>query len=80
MSILGFPTLSYTVGSDVGPIVEPELILAPDDSQSFVCQSVTVTDDDIFENREVFLVSLATSRERVEVSNPVQVSILDNDG
>lgn len=37
-------------------------------------------DDVIFENTEVFLVSLTSSRERVEVDGPVQVSILDNDG
>lgn len=75
-----FLTLSYAVGSDVNSITESEVILAPDDSQSPICRSVTPINDEIFENTEVFLVSMTTSRDRVEVDSPVQVSILDNDG
>lgn len=55
-------------------------ILVLDNSQSPVCRSVIPIDDEIFENTEVFLVSLTSSRERVEVDGPLQVSILDNDG
>lgn len=80
--MLVFLTLSYAVGSDVNSIPESELILVlnTDNSQSPVCRSVIPIDDEIFENTEVFLVSMATSRDRVEVDSPAQVSILDNDG
>ena len=48
--------------------------------EGLVCLSVNLLDDNIFEDRETFLLSMSTSRERVLVDDAVQITIIDNDG
>ena len=60
--------------------MEPSLALTSANSQDSLCQSVTLINDDVFEEREIFLVSMSTSTEHVEVDSPVQITIIDDDG
>lgn len=73
--------LCCTVGSDTDALVDPQItFLSSDTVQGPICRTLVLMNDTIFENEELFLVSMSTLRERVEVDTPVQVTIMDNDG
>ena len=66
------------VGMDFTPLENSEITLTS--SQVPVCLSVTLVDDNVFEGSETFLLSMSATRERVLVDDPVQITIIDNDG
>ena len=66
------------VGMDFTSLGNAELTVAS--PQVPVCLSVNLLNDNIFEDRETFLLSMSTSRERVLVDDALQITIIDNDG
>ena len=75
MSLISF----HVVGVDFNSLVEPELVFTPVNSQEPICRSVTLINDAVSEERESFLISMSSFRERVELDSPAQVTITDND-
>ena len=72
---------SFSVGSDTDPLQEPQITFPPSVTPlEPICRTVSVVDDTVFENLEIFLVSMSTLRERVMVDSPAQVTITDDDG
>ena len=67
------------VGSDISSLVDPQVIITPN-TQEPICRTIEVFNDTIYEAMEIFFVSMSTSNERVNVSSPVQVTIIDDDG
>ena len=73
--------MSFAVGSDVDALTDPEITFPPSNTtQQLICRTVIIINDTIFESEEIFLVSLSTLRERVEVDSPTQITIMDNNG
>ena len=73
--------MCFIVGLDVTSLVDSQITLEPNTSlQEPTCQSVEVVDDTLYETIETFLVTMNSSMERVLVSTPVQVVIIDDDG
>ena len=76
-----FVCMCFIVGLDVTSLVDSQITLEPNTSlQEPMCQSVEVFDDTLYETIETFLVTMNSSMERVLVSTPVQVVIIDDDG
>ena len=72
---------SRAVGSDTDVLRDPEITFPPSVfPQEPICRTVTIINDTIFENDEIFLVSMSTLRDRVVVDAPAQVTIMDNNG
>ena len=58
--------------------MEPSIIFTSS-SQEQVCRTVILINDSISEGMEFFLIDLTTLAERVELSDAVNITILDDD-
>ena len=59
--------------------MDPAIVFTSTNSQELICQPVIVINDSVSEEREVFLIEMSTSRERVALSSAAQVTISDDD-
>ncbi|CAI7989327.1 hypothetical protein GBAR_LOCUS187, partial [Geodia barretti] len=59
------PDMMATFGSDTDVLRDPEITFPPSVfPQEPICRTVTIINDTIFENDEIFLVSMSTLRDR----------------
>ena len=72
-------SLFYIVGADFNPLMDPAIVFTSANSQDPICRPVTVINDSVSEETEVFLIEMSTSREHVALSNATQVTISDDD-
>ena len=59
--------------------MDPAIVFTSTNSQELICRPVIVINDSVSEEREVFLIEMSTSRERVALSSAAQVTISDDD-
>lgn len=72
--------LPYIAGSDFDAITEPEVVFTSTNSQQPICRTVTLINDQVSEGTEFFMIEMSTSMERVDLDDPAQVTVSDDDG